>query len=282
MVALHLDDSYRRCEDLARASTFYVGLRLLPSRKRRALAAVYAFMRRCDDISDEEGNISEKRQRFFEVRRRLDLALAGDFSGDETLPALLNTIQSFQIPLEYFHQLIEGTEMDLTVSDYASFQDLYRYCYHVASVVGLICIHIFGFRDPQARQHAIDCGVAFQLTNILRDIREDLERQRIYLPQEDLHRFGYTRQDLERQVKDDRFRALMNFEIERAQVYYARVRPLIRMINRDSRPAFVAMFESYRTLLQRIQDDVSTVFDERVRLKSSDKVRIALKALASW
>ncbi|HVN77954.1 MAG TPA: phytoene/squalene synthase family protein [Terriglobia bacterium] len=278
----NLNDSYQRCQELAKTSNFYSGLRFLPSRKRRALAAVYAFMRECDDISDRRGNESEKRLAFVQIRSKLDSAMAGDFEDDKTLPALQDTIQSFQIPLQYFYQAIDGTEMDLTCTSYNTFEELYRYCYHVASVVGLICIHIFGFREQQAIEQAIDCGIAFQLTNILRDIREDLERNRIYLPREDLERFSYTRRDFERQVKDERFKALMAFEVDRAQSYYSKARPLVSLIDRDSRPAFTAMFESYWTLLQRIKDDSYSVWNTRIRLNTTDKLRVALKALAAW
>ncbi len=282
MLHQNLNDSYGRCQELARTSNFYAGLRFLPSRKRRALTAVYAFMRQCDDISDRRGTEPEKRLGFVQIRRKLELAMAGDFADDKTLPALQDTIQSFQIPLQYFHQVIDGTEMDLTCSSYTTFQELYRYCYHVASVVGLICIHVFGFREQRAIEQAIDCGIAFQLTNILRDIREDLERNRIYLPLEDLQRFSYTKQDLQQQVKDDRFQALIAFEVDRAQSYYSKARPLVGLIDRDSRPAFTAMFESYWTLLQRIKENSSSVWNTRVRLNTTDKLRVALKALAAW
>lgn len=275
-----LKHAYRRCQELARGSSFYAGLRLLRPRKRRALTAVYAFMRQCDDISDGDGNETDKLQRFIQMRQRLELTLAGDFVKDETLPALRDTIQQFRIPTAYFYQVIDGTEMDLTRSTYATFEDLYRYCYLVASVVGLICIHVFGYEEPQAAECAVDCGIAFQLTNILRDIREDIERNRIYLPLEDLRRFSYTENDLRQQVKNDHFQALMAFEIDRAQLYYSRAKPLIGLLDYDSRPAFVAMFESYWTLLQRIKKHSPAVLDKRVRLNAVDKWRVALKALA--
>jgi phytoene synthase len=282
MVAQDLESSYQRCEERTRTSNFYGGVRLLPVYKRKALSAVYAFMRLCDDISDNDGNESEKRLRFVDIRRKLKLAMDGDYSQDETFPALRDTIESFHIPLEYFYQVIEGTEMDLTPTMYATFEELYRYCYHVASVVGLICIHVFGYSDPAARQHAIDCGIAFQLTNILRDIREDLERRRVYLPLEDLRRFNYTERDLEQQIKDARFKALMAFEIDRAHSYYSKARPLVGLIERDSRPAFRAMFESYWRLLQRINQQAFSVLDGRVRLNTADKLKVALKAFSGW
>jgi 15-cis-phytoene synthase len=281
MTVQRLQLSYQHCQEVARGSSFYAGLRLLPKRKRMAMTAVYAFMRRCDDISDNEGLAVEKHRQFDEIRQQLDSSLEGVYLNDDVFLALSDAIRSFQIPVLYFHQAIEGTAMDLTQNRYNNFEELYRYCYHVASVVGLICVHIFGFRDPKAMEHAIDCGIGFQLTNVLRDIREDLGRQRIYLPLEDLERFHYTPHDLEHGVKDARFEALMAFQIDRAQTYYVRAQPLIGMIERDSRPAFVAMFESYSRLLHRIQRLGPEGLDRRARLNIVDRVWVILKALSS-
>jgi 15-cis-phytoene synthase len=278
----HLAASYRDCEGIARGSNFYSGLRLLPVKKRHALSAVYAFLRRCDDISDDEGSPEMKRQQFAQWRAMFGRAMRGETALHPTLPALCDTVRAFHIPVEYFDELIRGTEMDLTTAMYPTFDDLYRYCYHVASVVGLICIHIFGFREAQAKQCAEACGVAFQLTNILRDVKEDLQRGRIYLPLEDLGRFSYTEDDLRREVMDERFRKLMAFEVERARAYYLKAEPLLGLIERDSRPAFWAMFESYETLLERIERRGYDVLCERVRLRRRDKLRIVLKAVAKW
>jgi phytoene synthase len=276
---LSLDDAYRQCERIARGSNFYAGLRLLPPRKREALSAVYAFMRLCDDISDAEGNASEKRRQFLQTRDMFDLAMGQEFTGHPTLLALRDTIHTYHIPVDYFHKVIDGTEMDLTTSNYQTFEQLYHYCYHVASVVGLICIDIFGYQDDQARKYAVACGIAFQLTNILRDVWEDLQRNRVYLPLEDLRRFSYTEEEMRHKIVNDHFRALMAFEVGRARAYYAESQPLLKLIERDSRPAFWAMFESYYTILRRIEQRRYDVLCERVRLQRGDKWRIALKAL---
>ena len=265
-----------------RTSNFYGGLRLLPPSKRRALSAVYAFVRHCDDISDNEGTTTEKRQNFAKTREWLEQAIRGDFIDHPTLPALRDTVRHYRIPVEYFRQVIQGTEMDLTISRYQTFEELSRYCYHVASAVGLICLHIFEFHEARAKAHAIACGVAFQLTNILRDITEDLERDRLYLPLEDLRHFNYTREDLVSKVMDERFRALMAFEVKRTETYYRKARPLLRMIARNSRPAFWAMLESYQTLLRYIKEQRYNVLDKRIKLKSRDKWRIALQSLRYW
>lgn len=277
-----LEASYRRCEEIARASNFYGGLRLLPRGKRRALSAIYAFMRHCDDISDNEGTPEEKKRKFASARDWLERANRGESMDHPVLPALRDTIRTYRIPIEYFRQLILGTEMDLTRSSFQTFEELSRYCYHVASIVGLICIHVFGFRRAQAKEHAVACGIAFQLTNILRDVAEDLERNRVYLPMEDLRRFRYTREDLSRKVMDDRFRALMAFEVQRAQDYYRQARPLLKMIERNSRPAFWAMLESYHTLLRRIERCGYAVLNQRVKLTAGDKWRIAFASLLHW
>jgi len=274
-----LDVAYRHCESIARGSNFYAGLRLLPPKKRRALSAVYAFMRLCDDISDDEGNASEKHQQFLQTREMFDLAMGQEFTSHMTLLALRDAIHTYHIPVDYFHKVIDGTEMDLTTSSYQTFEQLYQYCYHVASVVGLICIQIFGYQDDQARKYAVSCGIAFQLTNILRDIWEDLQRNRVYLPLEDLRRFSYTEEQLRNKVVNDPFRALMAFQVGRVRAYYAEARPLLKLIEKDSRPAFWAMFESYQTILRRIEQRGYDVLCERVRLQRGDKWRIALKAL---
>ena len=274
-----LDVAYRHCESIARGSNFYAGLRLLPPRKRRALSAVYAFMRLCDDISDEEGSATEKHEQFLQARDMFDLAMGQELTSHTTLLALRDAIHTYHIPVGYFHKVIDGTEMDLTTSSYQTFEQLYQYCYHVASVVGLICIHIFGFQDDQAPKYAVSCGIAFQLTNILRDIWEDLQRNRVYLPVEDLRRFSYTEEELRNKVINDHFRALMAFEVGRVRAYYAEARPLLKLIEKDSRPAFWAMFESYQTILRRIEQRGYDVLCERVRLQRGDKWRIAVKAL---
>jgi len=274
-----LDQAYRNCETLARQSNFYTGLRLLPFEKRRALMAIYAFMRQSDDLSDSEAAASDRSQRFQAWRKILDETLQGRHDDHPSLPALRDAVNRFRIPPLLFHQLIDGTEMDLTISSYATFEDLYRYCYHVASVVGLICLQVFGFDDSRAEACAESCGIAFQLTNILRDIAEDLERDRIYLPREDMARFQYSEADLKSRLNDSRFQALMIFQCQRARRYYELARPLVNMLERDSRPCFWAMFRSYETILQHLESNRFKVFEKRCRLKSTDKLKILGQAL---
>jgi 15-cis-phytoene synthase len=278
-----LEESYRLCESLARKSSFYAGFRFLPIEKHRALSAIYGFMRHCDDISDGPGTFEEKQSKFQDWRLQLKTALSDGSDSHPLLPALRDTIQAFRIPTDYFYGLIEGTEMDLRVTSYDTFEALYRYCYHVASVVGFICIHIFGFEDPRALKHAESCGIAFQLTNILRDIREDLGRGRLYLPNEDLEKFGVAISDLgSSPANPGKFRELLNYEIDRAVQYYDSAAPLASLLARDSRAAFQVMYQSYRRLLMRIRESGLGVLNKRVRLGILDKGWILIRTLTRW
>ena len=184
--------SYAECRRVAReaASNFYYAFFMLPPAKRDALCALYAFMRLVDDVSDTSASAADKQRGLARWRAALDAAVAGDVSGHPILPAFADTIERFQIPPRYFHDLISGAEMDLTVGDYPTFDRLREYCYRVAGTVGLTCLHVFGFDDPHAPDLAEKLGIAFQLTNILRDVPKDYEMGRVYLPQEDLAQFG--------------------------------------------------------------------------------------------
>src|SRR5450432_1253702 len=214
-----VDQSYAYCRRVARsrAKNFYYSFLLLSRQQRKAMCAVYAFMRYCDDLSDEPGASREPLERW---RTALDHALAGQYDGHPTLPAFHDTVQRYRIPRQYFHEMIDGVSSDLQPRRIQTFDELYRYCYQVASVVGLTIIHIFGFDSPAALPLAEKCGVAFQLTNILRDVREDLERGRMYLPAEDLRRFGLTEEDLRSGKRTPEFIELMRFEAGRARAYY--------------------------------------------------------------
>jgi 15-cis-phytoene synthase len=280
-----LTASYRSAEAVARRrSNFYYSFLVLPSEKRHAFCAVYAFMRYCDDISDGTGGKEQKRRQLREWRTHLETdahqpAGADGSRNSPILPAFHDTMRRYSIPEQYFHWIIDGAEMDLGSVRYETFQDLYSYCFHVASAVGLVCLQLFGYRDERAKKLAEDCGIAFQLTNILRDIKEDADQGRIYLPMEDLRQFGYSTDDLLQGVFDDRFRKLMRFEVERARSYYMTARNLLSFVDAESRPALWAMIEIYETLLEGIVRNEYNVFDHRVGLSGSDKVSILLKAL---
>ncbi|MES1213829.1 MAG: phytoene/squalene synthase family protein [Singulisphaera sp.] len=273
--------SYAQCRTITRrtARNFYYSFLVLPRDKRSAMCALYAFLRATDDLSDSDQPVEERRTALIAWRRQLTAALDGDSAGSLLLPALVDTVSRFKIPREYLYDCLDGVEMDLTVRSYETFADLREYCYRVASVVGLACIHIWGFSDRAALSPASDLGVAFQLTNILRDLKEDADRGRVYLPQEDLRRFQYTVGDLSQGVRNAHFRELMNFETMRAADLYDRGAQLEQYLSRDGRSALRAMTGIYRGLLKEIKRRDGDVFSSRVRLSPWRKSWIAVKAL---
>jgi phytoene synthase len=234
------------------------------------MCAIYAFMRYCDDISEGEG---ASREAIDQWRRDLDCALQGRFGENLLWPAFHDTVQRYKIPHEYFHEMIEGVGSDLEPKQIETFDELYRYCYQVASVVGLTIIHIFGFESPDALGLAEKCGIAFQLTNILRDVREDRENGRIYLPQEDIRKFCA---DLAKH--DDHFVQLMRFEAQRARTYYDESRPLLGLVHKRSRPSLWALIEIYRRLLTRIERSNFDVLEKRIRVPTWEKLSILATA----
>jgi 15-cis-phytoene synthase len=272
--------SYKSAEAVARGrSNFYYSFVVLPPEKRRAFCAVYAFMRYCDDISDGDARLETKAEMLHQWRSQLDAAYSGTASGNSILPAFRDTVTKFSIPAEYFHWIIDGAEMDLRISHYETFDDLYQYCFRVASAVGLVCLQIFGFSEPEAKKYAEQCGIAFQLTNILRDVKEDAEQGRIYLPAEDLRKFGYSPEDLRKGIVDEHFRSLMQFEAERARGYFRAAENLIPLIEKSSRPALWAMIRIYERILDRIVQQRFDVFRNPVHLAGGEKLSIAIKAL---
>ncbi len=247
--------SYDHCRNLAwlAARNFYYGFALLPPEKRDALCALYAFMRRADDISDSDGEAKNKGTELESWRRALDQALAGNYNGSLLLPAFHHTIETYKIPAEYFHDLISGAQMDLTISRYESFDLLRRYCYCVAGTVGLCCVHVFGFKDSSTLDLAAKLGIAFQLTNILRDVREDFTMERIYLPQEDLTRFGCSESDLASPIASPAFVELMRFEADRAWKFYEEGAGLLNLISEDSQAALWTLIRIYSGILTKIE-----------------------------
>jgi 15-cis-phytoene synthase len=277
-----LTASYRRAEAVARsrARNFYYSFVVLPAPKRRSMCAVYAFMRYCDDISDGSSSVESKQATLQRWREQLKAAVSENAPADPIFPAFRDSLERFSIPAEYFSWVIDGAEMDLTVNRYETFVDLYRYCFNVAAAVGLVCLQIFGYKEESAKKYAEHCGIAFQLTNILRDIKEDAEMGRIYLPREDLERFHYTPDDLRHGILDERFRKLMAFEADRASGYYTQARKLLPLVESVSRPALWAMIEIYSGILNKIVRSNYNVFDSPIHLSNSKKASVALKALA--
>jgi phytoene synthase len=267
-----LVESYAFCRDIAksRARNFYYSFVLLSHEQKNAMCAMYAFMRFCDDLSDEEGANLREIQRW---QTELDDALAGHFSGHPVWPAFYDAVRRYQIPHRYFHEMIAGVSSDLQPRKIETFDQLSRYCYQVAGVVGLTTIHIFGFDSPDALPLAEKCGLAFQLTNILRDVREDADHGRVYIPAEDLGRFGA---DLQRHNAN--FVRLMRFEAQRAHDYYQQSQPLIDLIHKRSRPSLWALIQIYRRLLDRIEHSNFDVLERRISLPAWEKLSIVARA----
>lgn len=273
-----LEKSYEHCIDWTKkqARNFYYSFICLPQPKHAAMCAIYAFMRHSDDISDDGG--ADRRARMERWRAALDRAMAGDYGDDQILPAFHDAVKRYNIPVRYFHELIDGTVMDLEPRRYEQFADTYKYCYHVASVVGLVCIHVFGFQDPRALELAEANGIAFQLTNILRDLQEDAQMGRVYLPQEDLRRFGYEEAELRKGINNAAFQSLMRFEVDRAREYYDRAAPLEEIVDPDSRECLKAMRLIYRGILEQIVAQEYDVFRKRARVPTWRKLLIAWAA----
>ena len=269
--------SYAFCERLARraAGNFYHAFALLPREQRLAMCALYSFMRIADDLSDEPADVADKRAALAGWRAALHAALAGEYH-HPALPALADVVARFGIPVAHLEAVLSGVEMDLDISDYATFDDLYRYCYHVASAVGLCCIHIWGFHGD-AYPAAEAAGIALQLTNILRDVAEDAARGRVYLPAEDLARFGCTPESWH--GPSPAFRAMMRFEADRAYRYYDQAQNLVGRLAPPGRAVFLVMLHTYRALLDEIVARDFDVFRERVRLPRWYKLWLAVRAL---
>ena len=277
-----LEESYAFCEQVARrrARNFYYSFVLLSPPQRRAMCAIYAFMRYCDDLSDD-GDIPDRAGAIDRWRADLDRALSGNEVEGPVWPAFRDTTRRYAIPKRYFHEMIDGVRSDLEPRSVQTFEELYQYCYLVASVVGLTIIHIFGFDTPEALDLAEKCGIAFQLTNILRDVREDALNDRTYLPAEDLARFGVPAGALRGGTKPAGFDDLMRFEADRARGYYAESAPLIQMVHRGSRASLAALIDIYRSLLDHIEASGFDVLSQRVRVPSWEKTWIVVRNAAN-
>ena len=295
MAASDLDRAYDYCQRVtrARAKNFYYVIRMLPRPKRRAIYAAYAVCRLWDDIADDDMPSDRKRALFVETRRSLASAFV-EVSGDAVGPlpihapgqasrqspefvALTDAARAYNIPSQYFEAVLDGVESDLATSRYANFAELRDYCRKVASAVGLICISIFGYEEPSAERYAEDMGIALQLTNVLRDIKEDAERDRIYIPQDEMAEFGYGEDDLARGVINDRFKALMEFQVDRARSYYERSRPLFDLVEPEARACLRGLHTAYGAILERIERNGYDVFSRRIGLSRREKFAIAAR-----
>ncbi len=280
--------AYSVCKGITRqsAKNFYYGFLVLPRRKREALCAVYAFMRRCDDITDDpKFTPPERRQQLETWLDALHRAQQGQPTDDAILLALTDAQRRYAIPAGLLDELAHGTAMDVEESEatqqanglavqYKTFEDLRLYCYRVASVVGLVCIHIFGYRDPAAEPLAERCGLAFQLTNIIRDVKEDAGLGRVYLPEEDLAKSGVSVSDVLSLTDPSRLRSVLALEADRAREFYASGDELIGYIAEDSQPALWVLINIYRGLLEKIALKQYDVFTTKIALSTWEKLRI--------
>jgi len=279
--ALGAAESYQECHRVARAahSNFYYAFYLLPKTKRDGLAALYAFMRLVDDVADQDDDLVVKQRGLARWRAALDDALTSNGpAASPVLPALVDTMRRYSMPARYLHDLISGAEMDLTIQTYPTFERLREYCYRVAGTVGLTCTHVFGFKDARALELAEKLGLAFQLTNIIRDVHEDHELGRVYLPDEDLARFGVAPADLGNNAATLGVRELLRFEAERAWQLYKEGAKLMSLVDADSRGALWLLVHTYSALLARIESLDFAVFGERVRLSKAEKMLFIAKA----
>jgi len=293
--------AYGFCRAIARreAKNFYWAFRVLPRHKSDAMCAVYAFMRRADDIADDESKPDETRRA--EMKSWLEAwrtarSSAPNVNEDPVFLALSDTQRRFNVPDSLLEELVAGTTMDLEprtsnlgpVQTYATFDDLYRYCYLVASVVGLVCIRIFGYSDARAEKLAEETGVAFQLTNILRDVKEDVERGRVYLPLDLLDEFGVTLNELRTlaagRSMTERERAMLATLAIRAEKYYLAAGKLTPLLDRDSRAALWVLVTIYHRLLDRIAERRMEVFGERIALSTVEKLAVLARGatIAAW
>jgi len=269
-------DEYCQAKAAASGSSFYYSFLFLPPERRRAIVALYAFCREVDDVVDEVRDPGVARAKLDWWREEVGRLFAG--SPEHPVgQALVPVVRDFALPQEHFAAVIDGMAMDLTQTRYLDFAGLEVYCHRVAGVVGLLSAEIFGYTDPATRDYARDLGIAFQLTNICRDVGEDVRRDRIYLPHEDLARFGVTAQALRGAQYSPAFRELMAFEVDRAQAWYARALAHLPAVDRHAQRAGLVMAAIYRTLLREIARDGYRVLDRRTSLTPLRKLWIAWK-----
>ncbi|VTS05083.1 phytoene/squalene synthase family protein [Tuwongella immobilis] len=265
------------CRSLVRrsGSNLTLAFQVLSRRRREAMQVLYAFMRHTDDLADEAGDLDTKADRLDQWRETLHDALGGIYR-HSIMPALHTVLQRYGVPPKYLFDVIDGVEMDLSMPTFATFPELYSYCYRVASAVGLASIHIWGFRGESTIGYAEPAGIAFQLTNILRDLGEDLANGRIYLPQDELARFHATPDNW--QVESANYQALFAFQVDRARQFYALSEPLYSRLSVEGQAIFSVMDRTYRGLLEAIVARRGDVFSQRVRLPKWQKMRYLIEA----
>jgi phytoene synthase len=271
-------------KDIARESksSFYYAFNLLPAPKRDAMNTVYSFCRQTDDIVDKEDESEDiKYEKLRKWRIELEKSLSGN-SDYFLFNKLIKIVRQFNIPIEPFFELIKGMEMDLQNKRYLKFDDLLLYCYRVASTVGLMCIEIFGYKNKSTKDFAVNLGYALQLTNILRDVKTDAQKGRIYLPQEDLLKFEYSEKELFNSVYNENFISLMKYEADRAKKYFDLANHHLTLEDKPSMFAARAMQHIYYKLLQKIEDKNFNVFQKKIKVSGFEKIGISLGVWAKY
>ena len=284
-----LQSAYSHCRSITKkhAKTFYMATRFLPNHKQRSIFAIYGLCRYLDDLVDEAEDLIEHHEiSHLEIYERLDIFknnLVNSYKGinqnDPILIAFSDTLKRYEISLELPLLLLEGVKMDLQKSRYNTFDELYDYSYKVASVVGLMTSEVFGYTNKKALDYAVDLGIAMQLTNILRDVGEDLARDRIYLPADELEEFGIRRDSLLSKEKTPEFCEFMSFQIERARRYYIEADKGVLMLDQDSRLPVLLARANYSRILDKIEENNYNVFEERAYLNSAEKLSIIPKVM---
>ena len=263
-------------------SSFYYAFNMLPQNQREAMNTVYAFCRKTDDIVDEGTDPTDlKYERLHKWRVELEKALRGhsDFA---LLNKLTKIIKQFNIPIDPFFELIKGVEMDLQSKRFNSFEDLIQYCYMVASTVGLMCIEIFGYKNKNTRDYAINLGLAMQLTNIIRDVKTDADNGRIYIPEQDFKEFDYSEADLMSNVYNRNFVAMMSHEADRAEVYFRKADYSLDFDDKVSMLAARAMEHIYHKLLKKLRSAEYNVFENKISVSKYEKTAIAFGVWAKY
>ncbi len=277
-----LDLAYEECRSitLREAKNFYYAFLTLPAARRRAISVAYAFCRYCDDSVDQVTSDEDKLSTLTGLQKELEKTYLGH-AGAPVFVALADVAERYNIPQAYFQEVISGVESDLVKNRYADFEELRQYCYQVASVVGLICLQIFGYKDLAAKEHAVDLGLAMQLTNIARDVREDLDFGRIYLPQDEMARFGYSEEELQAGVVNQAFIELMRHQAERAKWYFRSGFQLLPYLSFRTRACPAVLGQLYRKVLDRIEAAGFDVLHNRISLSKPEKVRITAQTWLS-
>lgn len=278
---IELDELYRNAAKVTAhgSKSFFFATRFFPPHLSRSAHAVYWFCRYTEDLVDEAPDADEARHQLEEWAYWVERGLQGEPADHPILKVFLDAVDKHEIPPQYPLELLEGMRMDLRGQRYQNFEELHTYCYRVASVVGLMMSHVIGFTGP-AEGYAIDLGVAMQLTNILRDMGEDLKRSRIYLPSDEMERFGYLESDLREMRRNEEFFALMKFQLERARQFYQRSMPGIAMLHPDGRFAVKVAADMYRHILNRIEESGYDVFAQRAVVPARTKYWLTAKSMA--